>query len=72
MDYISAKNIFINSSKEEKVNEFNIDTFKNMINLDELEEFIDANIDNIKKYIFQNIMNISYKINQDLKSSSNI
>ena len=70
MDYISAKNIFINSSDEESVDEFKIDTFKNKIILDDLEEFIDANIDNIKKYIFQNIMNISYKINQNLKKNS--
>lgn len=67
IDYNNAKDLFINSSNNEYLLEFNLKTFKSKINLDNLDDFIDTNIENIKKYILHNIFNVTNKINNKIK-----
>lgn len=66
IDYNNAKDLFINSSDNEYLLDFELKTFKNKINLDELHDFIETNIEYIKKYILNNIFNVTNKINNKI------
>ena len=67
IDYINAKDLFINSMENEYIENFDLDTFKKKIDINLLDDFIDSNIEYIKKYIVNNITNISNKINNKIK-----
>ena len=66
VDYNNAKDLFVNSSDNEYILDFELKTFKAKVNLNELDDFIDTNIEYIKKYILNNIFNVTHKINNKI------
>ena len=66
IDYNNAKDLFINSSDNEYILDFELKTFIDKIDLNDLNDFIDTNIEYIKKYILNNIFNVTNKINNKI------
>lgn len=68
-DYIKAKDIFINSYKNESFDKFKLNTFNKIINVKNLQSFIHTNTPNIKKYYLKRVIHLAYNINDNINES---